>query len=1477
MTRHKTITILALAMIACVLASQQAQATDLVCGSVQTVSHTTANAPQDFTIPTVNPPGSLRLTVYGADGGGAIMGSNSQCSSAGGDGAQASGIFPVGFGPNQLQPGGTIRFVIGRVGVTTSDSFGTGFTDGGGGGGTGVLYRAPGSTGNACNTDWIILLVAGGGGGAHQGIFFGSCNNSSSGGDGVPDICSSAGGGINGGGGNCIGNAGGNGGANNGLGYGGAGAFQQGPNTAPGCPSGGNGVASETGGDGGWGFGPGGSGVWQGGFSGSGGGGGGYSGGGSGGTNSGGGGGGSFRNTTFASSSSWAAGNGGRTNGEATYECGLFNDTCPSALTVNLGTTQFDSTGAADSPTSCFSPTNTMGLWFKFTAPCAGLVTIDTFGSSFDTVLSVEDQCGGTQLACNDDAGATLQSLVEVQVAAQQAIWIRAGGLGKLTGPGLITLTMVNDADGDGICLGVDNCPDIANPDQTDSDSDSVGNACDQCPNGDDLADEDSDLVPDGCDNCRLIANPDQIDSDGDGFGDTCDSCPGIINGDQDGLGGNCETLVTDEILIELNNPISGISNSGTTVVTELDDLTDQIILDGYTFQPYDAGVLIFRSSGPDPETWDANSSIVISGIDFFDPAVEIVDLFFSTNLPNGAVDAIFNHDSVTIRFNQAVGWNTGFGISVGFIRGPESTGGCCLPSGGCSVLLRRECTDVQGGTYRGADTSCVAGPFDGFAVDFDGVDDRIFVPASPSLDFIGRSVSWEVWANRDSTNTEDRILDGAGLFVGFLGNQQFIFTFLGDLSGPRSPQPFLLTDEWHHWAGTFDHTTGEAKLYLDGALIDTRTIPAAQVQFDLNIGGLDNTAFDGQLTDVRIWRTVQTQQQIQANMNATFPLLTTGLTLYFPFSDGMTATDGTLPDNGGGLIGGLTFVPTSRDIDNDGVIDDCDSCALGSDTMDTDGDGFADACDNCPSITNADQADADGDGVGDVCDNCASDANADQADADGDGIGDPCDVCPGFDDLADADGDSVADGCDICPGFDDLLDSDGDLVPDGCDNCPLAANADQADDDGDGVGNSCDACPGFDDSIDADGDSVPDACDNCPGVTNVRNVTQGVNYPTIQTAIDRADMGDVIELGACTFTEINIRNNFKSLTLRGQGMAQTIFDGQNMGTILLPNAGQVTHEDFTLRNGVAVTGNGGGAMEVSGGTHIFNRCAFENNDSNTRRHGAISVDAGDTEFNECVFRGNTSDRDASVFGTLGDDGAPNSATFINCLFDGNGGSSATILTQRMTTRVINCTFVNGTDTWSLRHNAAGSITAVNSVFDLASAGINSVITTNNLLPGGPAGNFDETPMFVDAANGDYRLVAGSTGTDAADYDTYVNAGGGNTDVAGATRTVDSCVADLGTGTVTFMDLGPYETQSDGPDSDGDGTPNICDEGCNGGPIGDVNIDGSVDINDISMLSTVLLDPAAATADEQCAADVNTDGSVNSLDIEAFMNLLLTP
>lgn len=128
----------------------------------------------------------------------------------------------------------------------------------------------------------------------------------------------------------------------------------------------------------------------------------------------------------------------------------------------------------------------------------------------------------------------------------------------------------LNDFDADGVPNAIDNCPTIANANQTDTNNLGVGDAC-RLLDGNQGVDPDNDEiltwdpVSNEVDNCPDVFNPDQEDNDNDTVGNACiiakalDNCPQTLNNDQgdtdgDGVGNACAAPPPDLLI---PNPVA--------------------------------------------------------------------------------------------------------------------------------------------------------------------------------------------------------------------------------------------------------------------------------------------------------------------------------------------------------------------------------------------------------------------------------------------------------------------------------------------------------------------------------------------------------------------------------------------------------------------------------------------------------------------------------------------------------------------------------------------------------------------------------------------------------------------------------------------------------------------------------------------------------------------------------------------------------
>ena len=105
-------------------------------------------------------------------------------------------------------------------------------------------------------------------------------------------------------------------------------------------------------------------------------------------------------------------------------------------LPFSDATSTGEATTAADDP-DCYG--NGPTVWYAFTPSQDIYIRADTFGSDYDTTLSVYMGSPGNllQIACNDDS-ASLQSLVTFNAVANETYYLMVGAFGSGSGGNLV-------------------------------------------------------------------------------------------------------------------------------------------------------------------------------------------------------------------------------------------------------------------------------------------------------------------------------------------------------------------------------------------------------------------------------------------------------------------------------------------------------------------------------------------------------------------------------------------------------------------------------------------------------------------------------------------------------------------------------------------------------------------------------------------------------------------------------------------------------------------------------------------------------------------------------------------------------------------------------------------------------------------------------------------------------------------------------
>ena len=228
-----------------------------------------------------------------------------------------------------------------------------------------------------------------------------------------------------------------------------------------------------------------------------------------------------------------------------------------------------------------------------------------------------------------------------------------------------------------------------------------------------------------------------------------------------------------------------------------------------------------------------------------------------------------------------------------------------------------------------------------------------------------------------------------------------------------------------------------------------------------------------------------------------------------------------------------------------------------------------------------------------------------------------------------------------------------------------------------------------------------------------------------------------------------------------------------------------------------------GGALYLADHSNaVLNNCTFYANQA-TWFGGAVSSEVSSPTFNNCTFRDNEAVDGGAVanWSQISYVGVESGVAFAGCLFDGNvaqryGGAISVDCSISSSLDVANCTFAGnvatagrGISVDSFMQRSPADVQIANSIFADGNSEIRNndnslvVIYYSNVpgvWPGG--GNIDTDPLFVDAAGGNYRLLANSPCVNAGDNEAVPPTM--TTDLDGNPRIVGDRV-----------DMGAYELQ----------------------------------------------------------------------------------
>jgi hypothetical protein len=354
---------------------------------------------------------------------------------------------------------------------------------------------------------------------------------------------------------------------------------------------------------------------------------------------------------------------------------------------------------------------------------------------------------------------------------------------------------------------------------------------------------------------------------------------------------------------VSISSPTNGSTVSGTVSVSA--NASDDVGVAGVQFMVDGANLGAEDTTGPYAISW--NTTTAINGSHVITAAAR--DAAGHTTTSNPVTVTVLNNTSAPP---------------------PPSTGGLVAAYSfdeGSGTAAQDSSGNGNAGTLTNGLAWTTQGEY-GSALSFDGVNDYVTVPNSPSLDISGTNITLSAWVNITDNNNIDYVIIGKPWASSSMPSPYYQYAiefdangrktidfFFGDPSGTLHG-PFSTTAPlgvWTHIAFTYNGSA--VKGYVDGieklSVPETQSIQARGNSLRIGVDGAFSQAFKGQIDDVRIYNRTLSLVEIQNDMNTAVG----GGTPPPPTTDTTPATVSiSSPSSGSTISGSVTVVVSATD-----------------------------------------------------------------------------------------------------------------------------------------------------------------------------------------------------------------------------------------------------------------------------------------------------------------------------------------------------------------------------------------------------------------------------------------------------------------------------------------------------------------------------------------------------------------------------------